>query len=164
VQRVVRHSRREDDRWKWSKICRHERLMLRLVALLVTLGWALACSSLPTPARATHPAGAFIEVPYPPPAALVEVVTKRPDTDSVWVDGNWVWRGRYYVWRRGGWLHAPPDAAYADWQAYLAQDGRLLFASGAWYDPQQQLVEAPRPLRMARTPPNQTTLETEVAR
>jgi len=138
--------------------------MLRLIALLVTLGWALACSSLPTPAAATHPDGAFVEVPYPPPAALVEVVTKRPDKESVWVDGNWVWRGRYYVWRRGGWLHAPAGAKYADWQAHLADDGRLLFASGAWYDAEQRAVTAPRVLRMARTPDNQTTLETEVAR
>jgi len=138
--------------------------MLRLIALLVTLGWASACSSLPTPAQTTHPADVFVEVPYPPPAALVEVVTKRPDADSVWVDGNWVWRGRYYVWRRGGWLRAPAGARYADWRAYVAQDGRLLFASGAWYDAQQQVVTAPRPLRMARTPDNQTTLETEVAR
>jgi len=138
--------------------------MLRLVALLVTLGWAWACSSLPTPTHTTHPAEAFVEVPYPPPAALVEVVTNRPDKDSVWVDGNWVWRGRYYVWRRGGWLRAPAGARYADWQAYLAQDGRLLFAPGAWYDTEQRVVTAPRPLRMARTPDNQTTLETEVAR
>ncbi|HKO91254.1 MAG TPA: hypothetical protein VJU61_08890, partial [Polyangiaceae bacterium] len=121
-------------------------------------------SSLPTPAHTKHPAQAFVEVPYPPPAALVEVVTKRPDSDSVWVDGNWVWRGRYYVWRRGGWLHAPEGASYADWQTYLAPDGRLLFASGAWYDAEQRALDTPRVLRVARTPPNQTTLETEVAR
>jgi hypothetical protein len=134
-----------------------------LLAALLPL--AAACGgSLPAPEAGTHPPSAFVEVPYPPPAALVEVVPDAPDRDSVWVDGNWVWRGRHYVWQRGGWVHAPEHGAYATWQAHLASDGRLLFAPGAWYDEQQQPLDSPDPLRVARTPPNQTTSETEVAR
>ena len=54
---------------------------------------------------------AYAEVPYPPPAALVEVVPNAPGDDgAVWVDGHWLWRGRYYVWERGGWL-LPPEGA-----------------------------------------------------
>jgi hypothetical protein len=133
-----------------------------LAGLALTIS---ACgSSLPDPKSTTQLANAFVEVPYPPPAALVEVVPDRPDHDAIWVDGNWVWRGRHYVWQRGGWVHAPTGAAYASWQAYLARDGRLLFAPGIWYDAQHQPIEAPTPLLVARTPPNQTTLETEVAR
>lgn len=135
---------------------------------LLLAGFALtsaACgSSLPDPENATHLANAFVEVPYPPPAALVEVVPDRPDGSSVWVDGNWVWRGRYYVWQRGGWVHAPSSSAYASWQVYLAPDGRLLFAPGTWYDAQHQPLDAPAQIKVASTPPNQTTLETEVAR
>jgi hypothetical protein len=134
--------------------------------LLAGLALAVAAcgSSLPDPDDASHPANAFVEVPYPPPAALVEVVPDRPDGSAVWVDGNWVWRGRHYVWQRGGWVHAPDKGAYANWQAYLARDGRLLFAPGTWYDAKQQPLDAPAPLKVARTPPNQSTLETEVAR
>jgi hypothetical protein len=105
-----------------------------------------------------------VEVPYPPPAALVEVVPERPDRSAVWVDGYWVWRGRSYVWQRGGWVHAPDGAAYASWQANLAQDGRLLFAPGTWYDDKRQRLDPPSVLEAARTPPNQTTSESEVAR
>jgi hypothetical protein len=128
--------------------------------------WLLCscASSLPTPARTEHPRNAFVEVPYPPPAALVEVVPHRPNGDAVWVDGAWVWRGRYYVWQRGGWLLPPQGAAYAGWQAQLAADGRVLFAPGTWYDSARQPMDAPTRLAVARTPPNQTTLETEVAR
>ena len=134
------------------------------VATLVLASLACGGSSLPDPESATHPADAFMDMPYPPPTALVEVVPDRPDRHAVWVDGNWAWRGRYYVWQRGGWVHAPEHAAYASWQAYLAADGRLLFAPGTWYDAQHRPLAAPTPLQVARTPPNQTTLETEVAR
>jgi hypothetical protein len=125
-----------------------------------------ACSgSLPTPPHAVHPSRAFVEVPYPPPAALVEVVPDPPEQEgSVWVDGYWVWRGRYYVWQRGGWLVPPENAAYATWLAVLAKDGRLLFAPGAWYDSAQRQLPVPQFLSVARTPPNQTTAETETAR
>ena len=123
------------------------------------------CSSaLPGPEVAVHPGRAFVEVPYPPPAGLVEVVPEAPADDAVWVDGHWVWRGRYYVWSRGGWLRPPANAAYATWQSRLKKDGRLLFAPGAWYDDKHRSITPPEPLVVARTPPNQTTPETEAAR
>jgi hypothetical protein len=133
-----------------------------VAGLALTL--AACASSLPEADSATHPANAFVEVPYPPPAGLVEIVPDRPDRSAVWLDGNWVWRGRHYVWQRGGWVHAPANGAYASWQAYVARDGRLLFAPGVWYDAQQHPLDAPTLLQVARTPPNQTTLETEIAR
>lgn len=117
------------------------------------------------PPQATHPPSAYVEVPYPPPAALVEVVPEAPEEDgAVWVDGHWVWRGRYYVWQRGGWLLLTGDAAYATWQSLLARDGRIVFAPGTWYGPDGRVVARPRLLIGARTPPNQTTVETEAAR
>ena len=108
---------------------------------------------------------AYVEVPYPPPAALVEVVPAAPkENAAVWVDGHWIWRGRYYVWQRGGWLLPPEDAVYAPWQSLLAKDGRVVFAPGTWYGPDRRPLERPRVLVPARTPPNQTTVESEAAR
>jgi hypothetical protein len=125
---------------------------------------SLGCSSgLPLPPEAKHPARAFIEVPYPPPAALVETVPEAPE-DCVWVDGHWIWRGRYYVWQRGGWLRPPPEVGYATWQSVFSRDGRLLFAPGAWYDKSSRQIEQPALVAVARTPPNQLTIETEAAR
>src|SRR4051812_16333723 len=128
-----------------------------------------ACSSaLPAPETATQPATAFVEVPYPPPAALVEVVPERLKSAagaSVWVDGNWTWRGRPDVWVRGGWVVPPKSSSYATWQVYLAEDGRLLFATGSWYDTAtQRPLPAPESVAAARTPPNQLTSENQTAR
>jgi hypothetical protein len=94
----------------------------------------------------------------------VEVVSEAPAPDAVWVDGHWVWRDRYYVWQRGGWLKPPERLAYATWQAHLSKDGRLLFAPGTWYDAARRPQPAPDLLSEARTPPNQATVETEAAR
>ena len=137
--------------------------LLRFVCLGVV---ASSCSSsLPVPPLTEHPLRAYTEVPYPPPAALVEVVPKPPkEADAVWVDGHWIWRGRYYVWQRGGWLVPPEDAEYAPWQSLLAKDGRIVFAPGAWYGADRRPLERPQMLVSARTPPNQTTVETEAAR
>jgi hypothetical protein len=137
---------------------------LCLISLLGVV--AAGCSSsLPAPPQTVHPMRAFVEVPYPPPAALVEVIPERPDNDdAVWLDGHWVWRGRYYVWQRGGWLIPPENAAYATWRSVLAKDGRIVFAPGAWYGPDRRTLPSPKVLAVARTPPNQTTAETETAR
>jgi hypothetical protein len=140
----------------------------RILAWLVLVGIvSSACSSsLPTPPATAHPKRAFEEVPYPPPAALVEVVPNPPkkNHDAVWLDGFWIWRGRYYVWQRGGWLVPPENGAYATWQSVLARDGRIVFAPGAWYDPKGRPLPSPKMLLYARSPPNQTTVETEAAR
>jgi hypothetical protein len=132
---------------------------------LIALVAAGCSSSLPTPPQTAHPMRAFVEVPYPPPAALVEVVPERPEQSGVvWLDGHWVWRGRYYVWQRGGWIVPPENGAYATWQSLLAKDGRLVFAPGTWYGPNRRVLPPPKALAVARTPPNQTTVETEAAR
>lgn len=136
------------------------------LALICLVLVAPACSSsLPGPPQTAQPKRAFIEVPYPPPAALVEVVPERPKDDAaVWLDGHWVWRGRYYVWQRGGWVIPPENGAYAAWQSLLAKDGRLVFAPSAWYGPDRRLLPPPKMVAVARTPPNQYTVETEAAR
>jgi hypothetical protein len=147
---------------RFDRASRFSELALISLASVV----AFACSSsLPTPPATAHPKRAFMEVPYPPPAALVEVVPERPEDDAaVWLDGHWIWRGRYYVWHRGGWLIPPENGAYATWQSLLAKDGRIVFAPGAWYGPDRRPLPPPKVLAVARTPPNQTTVETEAAR
>jgi hypothetical protein len=92
-----------------------------------------SCSlTVPEPPTGPQPAYDYVEVPYPPPAAAAEVIPPAPRAGTVWVDGQWNWRGRYYVWQRGGWV-VPPDGAYfAPWQKYYTADGTLYFAEGAW--------------------------------
>jgi hypothetical protein len=106
------------------------------LALLCALALAYACgSSLPTPRTGPHPATGtnYIEVPYPPPAAQVEIIPPKPREGAVWVDGEWAWEGNRWVWESGGWV-APPEHAYlAPWLTYRQANGKLLFASGTWH-------------------------------
>jgi hypothetical protein len=139
------------------------RLPLAIFALVAA--FQAGCGgTLPSPPMTKHPQAAFLEVPYPPPAALVEMVGEPHPDDAVWLDGHWVWRGRYYVWQRGGWVRPPAGAEYASWVCVLTKDGRLMFAPGAWYGANRQTLPFPVAVVPAKAPPNQVTLETEAPR
>jgi hypothetical protein len=119
-----------------------------------------ACSStLPRPATTPQPRGAFDVVPYPPPSALVEIIPESPGDNAVWIDGYWAWRGRYYVWERGGWVTEPDGARVALWEARYRDDGVLLYAPTTWRRDDGTLVDAPPLLRPAAAPPAQQTAE-----
>jgi hypothetical protein len=122
-------------------------------------------SSLPAPESAQQPLSAYVEVPYPPPAALSEGVPERPELDGVvWLDGEWVYHGDAFAWRRGGWVVPPPGGRFAPWRAWYRRDGRLMMASGAWYGPNQQRLRRPEPVAPASTPANEVTSETQTGR
>jgi hypothetical protein len=126
----------------------------------------LACSSgLPLPERTRHPREAFLPVPYPPPAALAETVPPQPERDeAVWIDGEWVFQGNRYVWQRGGWVEPPLGARFAQWRAVYQSAGRLFLAPGTWYDAAGHALPRPDIAVPARTPPNETTSETQSGR
>ena len=134
-----------------------------LVFALALLGCG---SSLPTPAATEHPLSAYIPVPYPPPAALAETVPPQPKRDGglIWLDGEWVFHGDSFVWRRGGWVLPPPGCRFAAWRTWYRRDGRLMMARGAWYDAKHQRVRTPEPIAPAATPPNEVTSEFQTGR
>lgn len=103
-------------------------------------------------------------MPYPPPAALAETVPEQPNDEAVWVDGEWLFQGRVYVWERGGWVVAPQGARHARWRFEFNPDGRLLLAPGTWYDARGVAIEAPEPVVPAATPANEYTPEPATAR
>lgn len=139
--------------------------MVSRLTLLAAVLVAGCGSSLTRPALVEHPSDSYVEVPYPPPAALAETVPERPDLPNlVWLDGDWTFRGRTYAWRRGGWFTAPAGARYAPSKLLYLTDGRLLFAPGAWYDAQHQILPRIRPARPATTPPNEVTSESQTGR
>ncbi|HEX2735771.1 MAG TPA: hypothetical protein VHM70_29430 [Polyangiaceae bacterium] len=132
-----------------------------LIALL-----NLNCGAgLPSPPRTAHPVSAFVSVPYPPPAALAETVPPRPDRQGVvWLDGEWIFRADSYVWRRGGWVVAPPEGRFAAWQTRYRKDGRLELASSSWYDANARPLPFIEPIAPAVTPPNELTSEVQTGR
>ena len=115
---------------------------------------AMACgSAFPAPPTGPHPAAStnYIDVPYPPPAARVEVVPPPPrDAGAVWVDGEWAWQGKRWTWLPGGWVLPPPKAYFAPWLVYRLANGRLLFASGSWHGTTGDRLPNPVVLEAAR--------------
>jgi hypothetical protein len=110
-----------------------------------------AChSSLPEPAPALQPSNAYVEVPYPPPAALVETVPRRPSEGALWIDGQWSWDGQHWVWNSGGWVAPPPGGRFARWQLRLEPDGRMKFAGPSWRDASGRELPPARVLAAAR--------------
>lgn len=94
-----------------------------------------------------------MEVPYPPPPARPEWVPPRPDDappDTVWIDGEWEWRGRGYTWVRGRWVALPAGAGYALPVAVRNQDGVLYYAPGAFRGSKGEEIADPSPLATAR--------------
>jgi hypothetical protein len=97
---------------------------------------ATACShSLPGPRTGPHPPNttSYIEVPFPPPAAHVEIIPPKPRDGAVWVDGEWDWEGKNWAWETGGWITPPEHGYLAPWVTYRQENGKLLFAPGTWH-------------------------------
>jgi hypothetical protein len=122
---------------------------------LVAAATAACGSSLPAPALTAHSRETYIDVPYPPPAALAETVPPRPPgANVVWLDGDWRFRGKSYSWRHGGWVVPALGARYAPSREVYLADGRLIFATGTWYDARGRALPPPERLVRATTPPN----------
>jgi hypothetical protein len=68
----------------------------------------------------------------------------------VWIDGEWLWRGRRWSWRQGRWV-APPNAArFSPWATVRGDDGTIYYASGVWRDAKDQNAPEPQPLATAK--------------
>jgi hypothetical protein len=108
----------------------------------------LACGSttVTTPSYVAQPQSALAEVPYPPPPARVEFVPDKPDDDAVWIDGEWIWRGRRYAWKPGRWVKPVQGGAYAPWTTVRDAMGTLFLAKGAWRDPKGAELPDPAPI------------------
>lgn len=137
----------------------------RALASAVSFGLPLlpigCATSLPGPRLTRHTQDSYVDVPYTPPAALAETVPEiaRP-AGAVWVDGDWNFRGKSYVWRRGGWFLPRDGVTYARSEVIYLDDGRVQYAPATWYDEQHQPIsERPSRLAPAATPPNEITGE-----
>jgi hypothetical protein len=116
-------------------------------------------STLREPTGTEQPKGGYAPVPYPPPAAFVELVPEAPDDAAVWVDGSWNWVGARYVWRRGGWVKPPAGSRFAQWRISYRSDGTMWFAPAAWFDANGRKLVDPDIVLPARTPANELTSE-----
>jgi hypothetical protein len=110
-------------------------LLVLPAAALALLG-CTATSIVPSPVTGPHLGEEPALVPYPPPAARVEVVGNAPSTmkDPVWIDGEWLWKARRWVWQGGHWDLPLPGGYYAPPVTVRLSDGALAHYAGTWKD------------------------------
>ena len=112
--------------------------MKRAVSVLAVLLAAAGCGgSLPQPRLGPHGSDETGQVvPTPPPPGQVEIIPKRPPElkHPIWVDGEWEWTGRRWVWKEHGWQEDQPGQIYAlpVTRRLPPPDGRLVHLPGIW--------------------------------
>ncbi len=137
--------------------------MVKRLLWLACVAAFVGCSSgQPAPVFGVHPEPEFVAVDYPPPAAVVEIVSEHPRDDAVWVDGHWIWRGRYWVGKRGGWVLPGEGVSYCRPEIRYTRRGGLLYAEGVWHDAHGAVIDAPPFLLPAAVPPTDETAEQSV--
>lgn len=117
---------------------RHRWCLVMWSALTLT---AYACSNVvPLVPQGKHPeSGGVWPLPVDsrPPAPQVQVVSERPHSSCMWLDGEWVWQRNAWTWRDGGWVLAIPGCYYArsalTWQGGPGTSGVLYYTPGQWY-------------------------------
>jgi hypothetical protein len=125
-------------------------LAVILLAAGLLVGYACG-SSIPTPTTRRHPTGTnYVEIPYPPPPARVEIIPPKPQEGAVWVDGEWSWQGKSWVWEPGGWV-LPPDGFFAPWEVLRLDNGKLLFVPGSWHGADGRALPKPPVLLLAQS-------------
>ena len=142
----VPHSREVPPRHQRNQ--RAARWAIVAIPLVVAGSVFAACSkNIPHPPYTGQPTGALVEVDYPPPPARVEFVTDKPSDDAVWLNGEWMWTGRRWGWKPGGWVIPPQGVKYARLTLVRRNDGRLFAAPGTWRDADGGEVNGPELLQ-----------------
>jgi hypothetical protein len=125
-------------------------------AVVAFAGVLCACGEhLPRPTYVPQQTEALASVQYPPPPARVEFVPPQPMTGAVWIDGEWVWRGKKWAWNVGRWVNPPRSARYAPWALVVDREGTFFYAPGGWRDEEGHPEPDPPALSEARLSPGE---------
>lgn len=98
-----------------------------------------------------------VTVPYPPPPGKVEIILDRPRNlkHPVWVDGQWLWMGRRWTWKDGGWEENREGEYYAPPKTARIWDGTLVHYPGLWKkDASASSPAAPSPAASSSAAPS----------
>ncbi len=100
---------------------------MRLPLLLALLALAACSDGLPEPHFVEHTGPPPQYVPSMPPPGKVEVIPPRPKDlkHPVWIDGEWEWKVRRWIWTEHGWQELPPGQSYAPPTTRRFPDGQL---------------------------------------
>lgn len=76
--------------------------------------------------------GAMIITQAPPVQAQQQVISARPSSDHVWIEGWWQWRDGRYVWRPGEWVIPPRYGAVWNPPRWERRSDGWVFVEGYW--------------------------------
>lgn len=107
---------------------------LRSVAFLAMVGLGACGPWVPVPREGTHEGQEPVIVPEEPPPPEVQKIPKRPSEPEghVWIDGQWMFRGRRWEWEPGRFEVPPPGHVYAPPAIVYLSDNRIGWFPGGW--------------------------------
>lgn len=100
---------------------------LIVISMIVGLATGCVVNEAESPQRGVVVSG-------PPPAPVHEERPPAPNPQAIWVAGYWHWTGMQYAWIPGHW-EAPPSGAVWAAPRVTTQDGRYIYESGGWRNP-----------------------------
>lgn len=120
--------------------------VLRYAGILVAIATTACLPPLSGPPLGPQEQADPLVVPYPPPPARVDVVQDPPaeQKNPVWVDGQWLWRGRRWVWEAGEWVDLAPGQLYAKPIVVRRSDGQLVWFEGTFRS-DKPAIQTPQP-------------------
>lgn len=120
-------------------------------------GWACGGSVLPLPPTGPHGGDEPIDVPYPPPPALPEIIPpNQAGKRAVWVDGEHLWTAGAWVWQPGRWEVPAPRSYFARAEGRRRPDGGLNWFPGTWHAEADARRSPPAPTSPVRPPSPQS--------
>jgi hypothetical protein len=75
--------------------------------------------------------GEEVVVTAPAPAVIVEPMTVAPGPGFVWIQGGWIWHGRW-EWEHARWARPPRPGAVWVPHRYVNRNGAHVFVRGGW--------------------------------
>lgn len=67
-----------------------------------------------------------------PPKTRIEVRSKAPNSNHVWVTGRWTWKSGKYVWVSGTWVKRPTPKALWVPGHWKKKHGGWIWMTGHW--------------------------------
>ncbi len=97
-----------------------KKLSLKLAASLLIVAPALSFG------------GGRLVIRVKPPRARVEVRTRAPGPNHIWISGRWTWSKGKYVWVSGAWVKRPAPKAVWVSGHWTKKHGNWIWVAGHW--------------------------------
>jgi hypothetical protein len=105
--------------------------MVAVLSLVATMGGCVFTGNRSSSSSSSGPVSVMF-VTREPPVERVEVVSARPNEESVWIGGHWTARGNSYVWTPGRWQHPEPGTTTWESGKWVREQRGWYYTEGRW--------------------------------